>query len=308
MTRDQVVEALESLTFTAIDFETANEDRLSVCAIGMVTVRHGHIQDSVKHLVKPPDMQFSEINMAIHRIRPEDVENAPTFDQLWYDLMDLFEDQLVIAHNSEFDMNVLKQCLDHHCFLAPSMRSLCTMKLSQVAYPDQDDFRLADLAQRLGLPFRHHDCAEDARIAAHIAVDAIPRVSLKKLALDQLDLTSTLTKRASQNKNDRWSAYKDKAVASHLLKPDLSKADPSNPFYGKRIVFTGDLASMSRSEAAKRVQAMGADINTSISRKTQIVVVGAGAGPSKMKKIDDLASTGTEIQILDEDTFIKFLG
>ena len=101
----------------------------------------------------------------------------------------MIENCVVTAHNAEFDMNVLKQTLDHYGLEEPNIRSLCTLKLSQVAFPQLDDYRLADVTKYLGLEFRHHSCDEDARVCAEIAIQAIPRVSLKKLDLDDADLT-----------------------------------------------------------------------------------------------------------------------
>ena len=73
-------------------------------------------------------------------------------------------------------------------------------------------------------------------------------------------------------------------LSGDILEQDLEHADPNSPFYDKKVVFTGVLESISRSEAAEIVKAMGADINNSISSLTDYVIVGADAGPSKLKK------------------------
>ena len=65
---------------------------------------------------------------------------------------------------------------------------------------------------------------------------------------------------------------------------------------------------MQRSEAAELVRALGADINTSISKKTQIVVIGDGAGPSKLRKIKELQDQGIDIRIIYEEEFLQILG
>ncbi|MBK7084628.1 MAG: BRCT domain-containing protein [Flavobacteriales bacterium] len=56
------------------------------------------------------------------------------------------------------------------------------------------------------------------------------------------------------------------------------------------------------------VRALGADINTSISKKTQIVVIGDGAGPSKLRKIEKLQDQGVDIRIIYEEEFLQILG
>lgn len=57
----------------------------------------------------------------------------------------------------------------------------------------------------------------------------------------------------------------------------------------------------------KHLQSLGADINTSISKKTNIVVIGDGAGPSKLRKIEELRESGCDIRIIYEPELIDIL-
>jgi DNA polymerase-3 subunit epsilon len=68
------------LDFTAIDFETANGDSASACAVGLVKVRNGKIVDSYSSLINPPTgwWDFHPGNIRVHGIYPKDVETAPT--------------------------------------------------------------------------------------------------------------------------------------------------------------------------------------------------------------------------------------
>lgn len=91
------------------------------------------------------------------------------------------------------------------------------------------------------------------------------------------------------------------------MEQDLEHAAPSSPFYDKKVVFTGVLESISRSEAAEIVKAMGADINNSISSLTDYVIVGMNAGPSKLKKIENYNTKGANIQIIHEPEFLELI-
>lgn len=76
----------------------------------------------------------------------------------------------------------------------------------------------------------------------------------------------------------------------------------------KKVVLTGTLQSFPvREEVAELLKKYGADINSSISKKTQIVIVGAGAGPSKMKKIAELKEQGVDIKVWNETEFLHVL-
>jgi DNA ligase (NAD+) len=75
-----------------------------------------------------------------------------------------------------------------------------------------------------------------------------------------------------------------------------------SPVAGKTVVFTGTLETMTRNEAKVRAEALGAKVAGSVSKKTDYVVAGPGAG-SKAKKAEEL-----EVKILTEDEWNAFVG
>ncbi|SHE15379.1 NAD-dependent DNA ligase LigA [Chlamydia abortus] len=77
----------------------------------------------------------------------------------------------------------------------------------------------------------------------------------------------------------------------------------NNPFYGKTVVITGTMESFGRDEATKKLEALGAKVTGSVSKKTDMVIAGANAG-SKLAKARDLG-----IQVVDdEQQFLQMLG
>jgi len=103
---------MNNISFTAIDFETANENYGSVCSLGLVIVREGKIVDKKYRLIKPFDMKFNNRNISVHGIKPEDVVNEFEFYRYWNSIKEMFTNTVLVAHNAEFDIGVLKALLN----------------------------------------------------------------------------------------------------------------------------------------------------------------------------------------------------
>ncbi|MDF2667815.1 MAG: ligA [Paenibacillus sp.] len=84
-----------------------------------------------------------------------------------------------------------------------------------------------------------------------------------------------------------------------VVERSSTPANTDNVFYGKTVVLTGTLPTMSRDDAAKKLEALGAKVSGSVSKKTDFVIAGEAAG-SKLTKAQELG-----IRIIDDEEELK---
>jgi DNA ligase (NAD+) len=88
-----------------------------------------------------------------------------------------------------------------------------------------------------------------------------------------------------------------KELAAELTIQDVARADAADsPIAGKTVVFTGTLETMTRPEAKSRAESLGAKVTDSVSKKTDVVVVGADAGSKARKAVELGVQTMTEAE------------
>ena len=101
-------------SFVALDFETANQYRSSVCSIGLVFVENNKIVDTYYQLIKPAPNFYSYFNTQVHGLSQRDTEKAPLFPEVWAEILPKIKDLPLVAHNSMFDEGCLRAVLAYY--------------------------------------------------------------------------------------------------------------------------------------------------------------------------------------------------
>jgi len=161
------------LHFVGVDVETANADWGSICQIGVVRVTDGMQVDSHEWLCRPPAGidHFDEGNIRIHGITPDMVTDAPDFAAVFPEVVAYVADQVLVAHNAQFDLTAFSRACHATGTPVPHWKFACSLAASRAAKLGITSHRLPVVAQHLGVELdNHHDAVADARACAGIFV------------------------------------------------------------------------------------------------------------------------------------------
>lgn len=158
-------------SFAAIDFETANQYRTSVCSVGVVVVRDREIVDTFYSLIRPEPEYYSYWNTQVHGITYTDTINASIFPHVWQQIEPLIEDLPLIAHNKSFDESCLKACFRTYQMDYPDYEFLCTLQSSRKLIKGLSNYQLQTVSAYCGFNLNnHHHALADAEACARIAL------------------------------------------------------------------------------------------------------------------------------------------
>ena len=282
-------------SFNAIDVETANADRSSICQIGIVHVRDGRIQDTWKALINPEDW-FDWFNIEVHGIEQKDVEDAPTLPEVRDELRRRLRGSILVSHTS-FDRVAFERAMDKYDLAHLDVTWLDSARVARRAWPEQfgsKHYGLSSVAGELGIEFQHHDALEDAQAAAQIVLRACEDTGL--------DVKAWMER------------VKEPISPGKQLTRSRREGAPEGHLYGEAIVFTGAL-SLSRRAASDRAVDVGCTVLPNVTKKTTMLVVGvqdraklSGYEKSrKHRKAEEYIGDGIGIQIMSEDDFLAMI-
>lgn len=158
--------------FVAIDVETANYHRSSICSIGAVKVKDGLVVDSRYSLINPEPNYYAAACVRVHGLTDDDTFDAPSFGSVWSDWHDWLEDLPLVAHNAAFDSG----CIAEACRIYridPPEQFYCTLVAARRQIPRGmlPSKSLDSLCDYFGIPLRnHHNALDDALACAKLGI------------------------------------------------------------------------------------------------------------------------------------------
>ena len=153
-------------------------------------------------------------------------------------------------------------------------------------------YGLANVCERIGYKFKHHDALEDAKASGQVILSA-----MEVTGLNLESWFARVKQPIDPSKSSVRSAIK-------------REGNPEGELYGEVIVFTGTLEIV-RSEAADLAASIGCSVASGVTKKTSLLVVGdqdvsklvGKEKSSKHLKAEKLISKGQKIRIIKESDF-----
>ena len=158
--------------FAAIDFETANQHRSSVCSVGLVVVRGGAIVDNYYSLIYPKPDFFTYFTTRVHGLDMIDVEDAKAFPGVWAEIAPKIAGLPLVAHNCQFDQGCPRAAFEAYGMEYPGYEFYCTYRASRNLLKGVlPNFQLQTVAEYVGYDLKqHHHALADAEACAMIAL------------------------------------------------------------------------------------------------------------------------------------------
>lgn len=324
------------MDFIAVDFETPNCRNDSICSIGLTLVKNSSVVYSREIRVNP-HANFDLQNITVHGITKQDVSSCPDFSSVWQEIGGLFSHYPIVMHNAPFDCSVLSKAAKRAKVALPRMDFYCTMELCRENY-GFTDVSLPSLCAFFSFPLVHHNPVSDslctARIMLHLIKDENTAIHTRYSAQEFSEKDSYWNRPKDPPRSTVTSVYLDfdsasggvcrssapssygssSGAESIISSPECSYFTGEIVFPEKRFVFTGAIPGLDRSVACQFVEAKGGRVTSSVSKKTNYVVVGledlsvvgADGKSTKIEKAEELISQGHDVHLVSYEHFLKF--
>ncbi|MDH4466478.1 MAG: 3'-5' exonuclease [Bacteriovoracaceae bacterium] len=158
--------------FSVIDLETTggNPKKDRIFEIGIVKIKNLKII-AEKGLYINPQIPIPEFIQHLTSISMSDIQDAPIIDEVIQEIRDFIGDDIVVAHNINFDIPFLNAVLKKHKKLALKNQVLCTQVMTQYLIPDIMNSNLPYLCDIFHIEHeKAHRALSDAKATGHLLI------------------------------------------------------------------------------------------------------------------------------------------
>ena len=285
-------------SFVGIDFETLYPQRVSACSVGMVKYIDGEIVDRFYTLIRPPfdyPGKCGSVLTWIHGLTEDMVKDARTFEEILPEMESFVDGLPLVAHNACVERACIRDAsafygvetkLDYeNIFDTLTLSRQAEAKLG-ISEEGPGTHQLDTVCKRFGISGNnHHNALADAEMSGNLMV-LFRKILSEGETIEVAETPST--PRQKYNPEDK------------VQRSDLDCV-ADNPFKNQVVVLTG-FAKADSQEYAHKLNELGAIIKDGVNKKTNILITGYNAGPSKMQKAQELGA-----RIMSEEEFKEII-
>lgn len=291
------------IDYTVIDIETTGLDSNydEILELSAIKYRNNTKISTFSTLIKPVH-EIDSFITELTGITNDMVKNAPSIFEGLPEYLDFLENDILIGHNVNFDINFIHD----YAFLIHKVFSndyIDTMRISRKLLPSLPNHKLKTIKKffsidsntsHRGIP----DCSATQLCYSH----------LKQLALEQFQTKEIFIQQFHQYK-------KHKNFSVNSLSANTSSFNEEHLLYQKYCVFTGTLEKLPRKDAAQLVLNIGGFCEDNVTKKTNFLILGNNdycksikdGKSNKQKKAESLKLKGQDIEIISESTFYELM-
>ena len=297
--------------FIILDVETTGLNSHKDKIIEIAAVKFEHFQAvAAFHTLIDPETPLPQRITILTGITQQELANAPKIESIKNEFRDFIGDCTLIGHNLEhFDIAFLRR------EIGPIENpTIDTLDYARCMFPELPSYKLSYLKEVFNICVDvSHRALEDVKTTFFLFANCINRDHNMKLSDDsstgssyQIYIPPVPEKKPMHHRSTNLKS----------IQPTCDYIDPNNPLYKKRIVFTGEL-SMPRSEAMQKAVNAGALLRSSVSGKTDYLVVGKqdislvgddGLSTKQERAYELNSSLQANIKIIEETEFLELLG
>lgn len=297
------------ISFVMIDLETTGLNSYNAEIIEFAAIKYINGQPVDKfHTLINPGVKIPKDATQVNHITDKMVEDQPRMDVVIDKIYDFINHEVLAGYNVEFDIQFLNQAFKKHGKYIENIIVIDVLTLARKALrkSEVENYKLDTIKQYFQIDTPSHRALDDCNSAFQVMVRCVELRSQQPAKSSKVDDLNV----KKNNKNFRSDSKK---ISTLVCEND--ELDPSHPLFGKICVLTGELSTMSRSNAMQAIVNAGGVLKTSVSTKTDYLivghqdheVVGEDGLSGKQEKAHDLISKGINIKILNETDFLETL-
>lgn len=265
-----------------IDFEyliTGRQD--TPCQVGLAMIIDNVVVLRYSTLINVSESIEGTLSYG-NGITREMVKDAPLFTDVIKVIESICEGATIVAHNKSTEINVLKKTCELH-----KIESWLTTAAMEDTCKLMGGKGLQECCEQYNIPLHHHDALSDAEACARLYI-----ISQGKDVVEEH--VRIFGKRAKET------------CTGDVYKPISSDQveNKNTPFFGGvKTVVSGTFDNFpDRGKLKELLQSLGADVDTTVTKRTQIFVAGKDCGPKKMEKVEAYG-----IRVMNEKELMTYI-